>query len=894
MKRLRKSTAQNLTHSLSRPLLISSMLLSSMLLMLDCKDSNEGKQSRQISSRPNTPGECVAEQVEAIGSLKKDSGIERDIDEILKTFTTLEEKTKVFSFNKGFTILYDIENLGLGNQGVGVVDGPAGVISPNTLAVKQATIFPAPLLTAASWDRELVKKIGTAMAREVKHNGNKVLLAPGVNLYRLPNNGRNFEYFGEDPYLISQTAVSFIKSVQSQDVLATVKHYCCNNTEFDRNWTSSDMDNRTLHEIYLPAYRASVLEGGVWSLMAAYNHVKGVPSTENKVLLSDILRGVWGFRGFVMSDWGAIRSTNAFLVGLDLEMDQPNPVYFTKGSIESKIRLGNIRETYVDNVIRRIMRAILGSKIMYYNSLSRKLTLAKSTTADFNAHHEIALEAARSGIVLLKNKDKTLPLPTKNLGTNSILVIGNKGLIDKTPRLGTGSANVHPTNNPFIIDKGGSNINTIESQMKAVLTSLGGNMSALTFEKLNGGNGQITELTSDRDDLTAEQKNKIKNSNYVVIPLGYGTDGTGGFAAGGNEGERKERAYTLPTGQDNLMKRIVEVVEADTTPAKIIVTITAGGGVDMSAWHDKVDAIVHSFYLGQAIQALPEVLFGAVNPSGKLPFTIEEERKHSSTYNTYELNTASSSKAGTSIRNLINDAHTKSTDGTTADPGTNRQYPLKYGEGIFVGYRHFDRYLNKETKNQYLESDGRAKYYPDSSPIQNDDTNNPLYGKDLQPLYAFGHGLSYSTFTYSKLRIEKSPCQEALRVVLDVSNTDGPDGIEIVQVYVRDAEWDEKYPRPYKELKGYTKVRVEAGQTQSVSIDLPAAAFAYYRAIIDSKIGASGEWTIDPGDFEIMVGASSSDIRQSEKSLTLAINRDNISITIAEGEDIVLKNIDLN
>ena len=837
-----------------------------------------------------TPGEqslvCEVDSRDLPGSTAPlDSGLERDIDDILTTFRTLQEKVKVLYFvvdGTKFQILYDIENLGLNDVGVGVVDGPAGVVSPSgSSAVSRATIFPAPLLMAASWDKKLMQKVGAAMGIETRHNNKRVLLAPGVNIYRIPHNGRNYEYYGEDPHLVSQTAVSFIKGIQSQDVVSTLKHYCCNNTEFDRWWSSSDMDDRTLHEIYLPAYRAGVREAGVWSLMNSFNPVQNTLATENELLIQDILKTHWNFNGFLMADWDAIRSPSALKAGTDLEM--PRAHRFSFSNIQSEITAGRASLTHVDGAIRRIMRSMLASRALRYERAKKNLLIEGRTQANFEKHHNLALEAAQSGIVLLRNQENTLPLP--KTGNKKILVIGNGGLIETTPRLATGSAHVRPDGNTFLTR------NNIKDQM----TDIGGTGVTLTFETFSGGNGQIDDLDQTSDTLTASQITAIQGSDYVIVVTGFGSDGEAGFNANGIEGEAKERAYPLPPGQDRLVELVAQTI-AGITPAesrpKLVVTLTAGAGTRMSSegWDD-VDAIVHSFYLGESIKALPQVLFGDVNPSGKLPITIEAERKHSSTYNTYELNKGPTSRANKTIQQLITAAHSRAASGQTASSGTSSSYALEYGEGIFVGYRHFDRYQDFDT---YFETSGKAKYYPKSAPIQNDDADSPTYSTSLTPLFAFGHGLSYSTFTYGSLSVKKGVvapfCRDVLRFSLNINNTSSIDGTEIVQLYVRDKEWDSDYPRPYKELKGYTRVSVKANETKEAFIDIPADAFAYYRIPIGEKGSkALGKWTIDTGEFEILVASSSTDIRQRKTINVNSVTGEKISFTV-DGGNIELAN----
>ena len=644
-------------------------------------------------------------------------------------------------------------------------------------------------------------------------------------------------------------------------------------------WASSELDDRTLHEIYLPAYRASIREAGVWSLMGAFNPVQDTPATESEFLIRNILKTHWRFTGFLMSDWRAIRSPNALKAGTDLEMPEAKHLSFS--SIQGEITAGRASQAHVDDAIRRIMRGMLASRALRYERAQKALRIEGRTQANFEKHHNLALEAAQSGIVLLRNQENTLPLP--KTGNKKILVIGNGGLIETTPRLGTGSAHVRPGGNTFL-DR-----NNIKDQM----TDIGGTGVTLTFETFSGGNGQIDDLDQTSDTLTASQITAIKGSDYVIVVTGFGTSGESGFNAGGIEGEAKERAYPLPPGQDRLVELVAQTI-AGITPAgsrpKLVVTLTAGGGTRMSsAGWNAVDAIVHSFYLGESVKALPQVLFGDINPSGKLPITIEAERKHSSTYNTYELNTGSTSKSGTNVKQLITSAHNRAANGQNASAGTSSPYALEYGEGIFVGYRHFDRYQDFDT---YFESSGKAKYYPKSAPIQNDNVANPTYSTSLEPLFAFGHGLSYSSFDYGALSVKKEVvapfCRDVLRFSLNINNTSSIDGTEIVQLYVRDKEWDQGYPRPYKELKGYARVSVKANETKEVSIDIPADAFAYYRTKIGVKGSkALGKWTIDTGEFEILVASSSIDIRQRKTINVTSVTEESISLTV-DGENIEL------
>ncbi len=831
------------------------------------------------------------------GSLHVDANLEDSLDAMLATFPDIASKVKMlsYSFTTGgsdprFSILYDIKNLGLGGDHIEVVDGPAGVVSPIVSLVNRATVFPAPILVTASWDRALSQKLGRAMARETLHNEKAILLAPGVNLYRVPTSGRNFEYHGEDPFLASQAAVNFVLGVQSENVVSTPKHYGCNNTEFERGSSSSNPDARSFHELYLPVYRAVLREAGAWSYMTALNFFHGTAASNSKLLNQTIMKDTFGFRGFLMSDWTGVRGTDALLAGTDLEM--PNGSHFTKNKIEAEIRSGRLTEQRVDDAVKRLLRALVGVGVLEYNPTTQVLTQI-SKTVDFSGNHQLALEVARSGITLLKNESNVLPIENPS-SPKKVLVIGNKSVVTDTARLGTGSANVQPANNPNL----GTGKNNIKSEVTRLLgSSEFSNLSPnfITFDSKRSG-GKTVAGSISATSLSAEQESKIRESDYVILALGYtAATGAGSILNNGSEGERKSRKFNLPEGQDSLVDLVKNVTEIDNTPAKLIVTITAGGGVKMN-FADDVDAIVHSYYMGEAIQALPEVIFGRYNPSGKLPFTLEKSRRDTSTYPSHEGNQDSTIFFNQNVARRIQVAQDNTRVGENSPQTINnngRSFGLRYDEGIFLGYRHFDRYIDSTTKATYLSSTKRPKFYTDSAAR----ANSGSYVDNLKPLYYFGHGLSYSTFDYNdnSFTVSKTKsgirCSDSLRVSVNVTNTGSKAGSEVVQLYMRDVTWNQSYPRPYKELKGYAKIHLEPQVTRRVVIDITVDAFAYYRASINSTNLTAGDWTIDPGEFDVILASSAnpSDEKMRKRLMVTSYNNNNLSLTV-DGEMIALQN----
>ena len=614
----------------------------------------------------------------------------------------------------------------LGIPAFHIANGPAGVGPAGDRPQKPATALPAPISLASSWDVKLANRYGIVIGREAKDLGEDLLEGPDVNIARVPQNGRTFEAFGEDPYLVSQMAVAEIRGIQSENIIANVKHYAANNQEFDRGKIDVIVDERTLHEIYLPAYEASVHEGHVASVMAAYNKVNGVYCCENAELLDQILKKDWGFKGFVTSDFGAVHSTApSALAGLDLEM--PTGKYFG-GNLEKAVESGEVPVSVIDDKLIRRFRTMMEF------GLFKRATKRKPIPARKDGDE--ARYIAEDGMVLLKNDGNELPLDPKNL--HRIAVIGPFASAAMTG--GGGSSHVEP--------------------LYTVAPADG-------IQKRAGSKVEV--VFNDGTDI--EKAAALARGSDVAIVM-----------AGDRETEGRDHSLTLSGDQDALIEAI-----ATANPHTVVVLKT--GSAIFMPWLDKVPAVLEAWYPGEEDgNAVAAVLFGDVNPSGKLPITFPAQ---------------------------LEDMPAK----------TPEQYPgvkdvEHYSEGIFVGYRHYD-------------------------------------AKEIRPAFAFGFGLSYTTFAYTNLTIssEHFPADlrsaETVTVGLDVANTGKRFGEEVVELYVG-LPSTAAIPEAPAELKGFAKIALKPGQTRHVQLQLGAKSFACW----DTQ---SHGWTIVPGTYRIMVGTSSRD-----------------------------------
>ena len=696
--------------------------------------------------------------------------VEQRVQDLLGRLT-LQEKAAMLS---GADWMQSVPNQRLGIPSIKMADGPIGIRSwagPSAETKAEAaekkvttTAFPAGVAMAATWDTELLQSEGRAIGQEVKALGRDMILGPTVNINRTPLWGRNFEGYGEDPYLSGRLAVAYIKGVQSEGVIATVKHFAANNQEFERHRINAVVDERALQEIYFPAFKAAVEEAGVWSVMSAYNRLNGVYCAENSFLLKDVLQKRWGFKGFVVSDWGSTYSTAGTVnAGMDLEMPGGQPMkdwlkkpetqaagngggWLVPEKVLPEISAGKISAATIDDNVARILRVIF---------ISGQFDRPHSATGvvDTAEQRAVARKAATESIVLLRNDGGLLPLDTAKVHT--VAVIGPNAAVAVTG--GGGSSLVVPKYSVSPLQ----GIQERAGKRVQVSYALGVAME---------GDDRSQDNSPSREQMKNEAVSAAAKADAAIIVVGRSPK---------LESEEFDiKSLDLPAGQDELIEAVSQVNK------HTIVVINAGGPVVMSKWIAHVSAVVDMWYGGQeGGNAIADVLFGDANPSGKLPVSFVKEWKDSPAYGHY--------------------------------PGENLQ--VDYAEGIYVGYRYFDK-------------------------------------KKIEPLFPFGYGLSYTKFDYSDLKVlpsEASP-EQPLEVSLQVRNSGSRPGAEIVELYVHDGH--SSADRPIQELKGFRRVDLAPGESKVVQFTLDRAAMAFYSA-------TKKDWVTEPGRFDVLVGASSRDLR---------------------------------
>jgi len=647
---------------------------------------------------------------------------------------TLEEKAGLCS-GSDFWHTKAVERLEIPE--VMVSDGPHGLRKQNQNADNlgindsiKAVCFPTACAMAASFDRNLIYEMGKAIGQECQHENVSTILGPAVNIKRSPLCGRNFEYFSEDPYLATEMATNHIKGVQSENVGTSLKHFLANNQEHRRMSSSSEIDERTLREIYLAAFEGAVKNAKPWTIMCSYNGINGTLVSENKRYLTDILRGEWGFDGYVMSDWGAVNDrVRGIEAGLDLEMPGSNGV--NDARIVLAVKEGRLDEKIVDGAAERIL-----------NIINRYIKNRKPDTEwDMDAHHEFARRLEGECMVLLKNEG-ILPLKKGS----RIAFIGE--FADKPRYQGGGSSHV----NSF----------KIVSALEAVE-----GIADVTYAQGYENNEDIIN-----EEMISQAVEMAKSAEAAVIFAGLPDS---------FESEGYDRVHmSMPNCQNELIKRIAKV------QPNTVVVLHNGSPIEMP-WAEDVKGILEAYLGGQAVgQACIDILFGDVNPSGKLPETFPRKLQDNPSYLYY---------------------------GGEGDKS-------EYREGVFIGYRYYDK-------------------------------------KDMDVLFPFGYGLSYTTFHYSNLKLSSNGIVDTdiLNVTVDVTNTGDSAGKEIVQLYV--AEKESKIIRPLKELRGFEKVCLSPGETKTVAFTLNKRAFSYYNTEIH-------DWYAESGEYQILIGKSSRDIVLNE------------------------------
>lgn len=652
---------------------------------------------------------------------------------------SLEEKLKLLTGKN--TWMLETANGKL--PSVFLSDGPHGLrmYDMETNSTKKATAMPTLSLLACTWDTKLAYLDGQVIADDCVEHGADVLLAPGVNMKRTPLCGRNFEYFSEDPYLAGYMAKSYIEGVQEKGIGASLKHFCLNNREYDRFYQSSEVDERTIREIYCPAFEIA-LEANPWTVMCAYNPINGIWASENKKILKNLLRDEFNYDGVIVSDWGAVhQSARAVKASLDLEMPYRKDAY---EELRKAYESGFLTMEEIDERVKKLL------------SLMEKVNNDKKTiTYTKKERHEKAVLIAKEGMVLLKNEDGILPLK------------GRKVVLQ----------------GPFrdYVSLGGFGSSYVETDfpLKKITEALAERNSEIQWIQPEG-------FVAPQGDTYSIQKTLMDSYNADAVVLFMGNSGR--IDGGRIEGEGFDRtSLRLPENQEKLILSVTKI------NPNVIVVLEAGSAVDMSPWIDKVKGVLYAGMPGEGAQeAIADLLLGKSCPCGKLAETFPM---------------------------CLDDTPTGSYSGDG--------FVDNYAEGIFIGYRWYEK-------------------------------NNK------RVLYPFGYGLSYASFVYSDIKIEKKS-EVDYNVSFTITNNSQVDGKEISQLYVRDVF--SRVIRPNKELKGFNKVFIKAGESKRVSMVLNYRSFAFYSTALE-------KWHIENGDFEILIGSSSQDIRLKDK----------ISIQLPESE----------
>ena len=705
------------------------------LFIYACEDSGTGQFQKEVELKPFKPPVAYEEVMTRADSIVQ--------------LMTIEEKIEMIGghnifFTKGYE-KYGIPSLRFSDatQGISLDDYKDHL--PKSVA------FPAPLLLTSTWNTKLSFEYAKAVGEEAKAGGINILLGPGLNMYRISQCGRNFEYFGEDPFLTARMIENYVLGLQSTGTAATLKHFIANNSDYRRRTSNSVVGERALHEIYMPGYEAGI-NAGAMAVMTSYNQVNGEYAAHSQYVINKLLRGDLDFKWLVMSDWLSIwNAEKAVTSGLDLDMpgETEDGIYseddheeYLRQEAPRLLKEGKIEEADIDRMVKNLIATAFA---MEYD---KHPVEDKSLLANFDEHIETAIETAREGIILLKNNNDLLPFnPAKD---DVILVTGLK--VDELAT-GGGAAYV----------EGYDKISLLEA-----------------LQNQFGDNVKYAEAPTDEE---------IENAALVI------------YSVHTYDKEGSDIPFDLP---DDLNKEIIKTAELN---SKTVVVMYTGGGKNMTPWNDKVGALIYSWYPGQAGNtALAEIIAGATNPSGKLPITIEKDFKDSPGYPYIP-------------------------EGEELYSGWEKDFDMDhpvhdivYDEGVFVGYRWYDQ-------------------------------------KDIEPLYYFGHGLSYSTFEYTGLATNNDSylIGDDVLVKMDVTNTSDVDGKEIVQLYVKDV--NSSVERPPKELKDFIKVDLKAGETKTVHFTLRQRDFAYWEPEISG-------WKVEPGEFKILAGPA---YDRTEQSVSILI-----------------------
>ena len=709
--------------------------------------------------------------------LDETKDIEQRVDDALARMT-LDEKIAVIHAQSKFSSA-GVKRLGFPD--LWTDDGPHGV-RPDVLwdewvqagqTNDSCVAFPALTCLAATWNPLMARAYGESLGEEALYRNKNVMLGPGVNIFRTPLNGRNFEYMGEDPWLASRMVVPYVQGLQSKGVAACVKHYALNNDEEYRHQVNVVVSDRALREIYLPAFKAAVTEGGAWAIMGAYNLYKNQHNCHNEILLNRILKKEWGFDGVVISDWGGTHNTlEAVNNGLDLEFgtwtdglawgtSNAYDSYYLARPYRQLIAEGKLSTSQLDEKVRRVLR------LMMRTNMNRQRPYGALCSDE---HYQVAREVAREGIVLLKNDRGVLPLRSGS----KVLVVGENAI--KMMTVGGGSSSLKAQHEI-------SPLQGLTERLGNQVTYARGYVGDTTGVYNGVTTGQSLADSRQPSELIAEAVAKARNADYVVVFGGLNKSDYQDC-----EGHDR-KTYCLPYAQDALVEALAAV-------NKNIIFVGISGNPFAMPWIDRVPAVVQGWFLGsEAGLALADVLTGETCPSGKLPFTWPVKLDDCGAH-------ATGSYPGTwrADKSVIDE---------------------EYKEDIFVGYRWADR-------------------------------------KRIRPLFAFGHGLSYTTFDILQATADKTVVvgDDSLTVTVGVENTGTVAGATTVQLYISDKKCS--LPRPEKELKGFQKVFLKPGERRDVKLTIGRDALSFF----DDR---TQQWKAEPGDFEALVGFSATDIKSKVK-----------------------------
>ena len=720
--------------------------------------------------------------------LDQNAPIDQRVEDALSRMT-LSEKIAIIHAQSKFSSS-GVARLGI--PGLWCTDGPHGIRAE----VKwdewdqagwtndSCMAFPALTCLAATWNPDMALLYGKSIGEEALYRGKNVLLGPGVNIYRTPLNGRNFEYMGEDPFLSSTMVVPYIQGVQKNGVAVCVKHFALNNQEDGRHVVNVNLSERALYEIYLPAFKAAVQDGQAWSIMGSYNRIWGQYACHNHRLLVDILRGEWGFNGAVISDWGGVSSTDeAIRNGLDLEFgtwtdgltegrSNSYDVYYMAQPYLEKIQSGEVGTKELDDKVRHVL------KLIFLTSMNPNRSFGSLCS---DAHAEAARTIAGEGIVLLKNdaigKKKAQSVLPVAADKKTILVVGENAIKQMTVGGGSSSLKAKYEISPLrgIRERAAKNGADVK-YVRGYVGDTGGEYNGVTT-------GQDLRDNRSPEQLTAEAVQAAKEADVVLFIGGLNK-------ADHQDSESYDRLqYELPYGQN-------ELIDALSKANKNLVVVILSGNAYAMPWLKEVPALVQAWFNGSETgHALADVLFGDVNPSGHLPFTIMPTLED---YPAHQY-------------------------GAAAYPGINNE--VEYKEDLFIGYRYADLYGIKKP----------IRYTAEGKEF----TINPPKRK---PLFAFGHGLSYTTFELKDAKADGNT------VKVKIKNTGSREGKQVVQLYL--APRKSSVVRPRKELKDFKKISLQAGEEKDITFELTDQMFQYFDA-------DKHEWVTDSSPYDIYIGTAS-------------------------------------